>query len=124
MFWLRNKKNNFQLRTLIWGPVNYYICISSKRRVSQTVYTQIRLLLMEQAAQVLHCLSFQNNISHSTEWIRKMLLHLTVNTLCHSILISHNLYDMEKNLSHDVTSGSDVTPCNKIDKPLVVYLQI
>ena len=21
MFWLRNKKNNFQLRTLIWGPV-------------------------------------------------------------------------------------------------------
>ena len=20
MFWLRNKKNNFQLRTLIWGP--------------------------------------------------------------------------------------------------------
>ena len=23
MFWLRNKKNNFQLRTLIWGPVLY-----------------------------------------------------------------------------------------------------
>ena len=22
MFWLRNKKNNFQLRTLIWGPEN------------------------------------------------------------------------------------------------------
>ena len=22
MFWLRNKKNNFQLRTLIWGPDN------------------------------------------------------------------------------------------------------
>ena len=21
MFWLRNKKNNFQLRTFIWGPV-------------------------------------------------------------------------------------------------------
>ena len=21
MFWLRNKKNNFHLRTLIWGPV-------------------------------------------------------------------------------------------------------
>ena len=21
MFWLRNKKNNFQLSTLIWGPV-------------------------------------------------------------------------------------------------------
>ena len=23
-------------------------------------------------------------------------------------------------LSHDVVSGSDITPCNKIDKPLVV----
>ena len=23
--------------------------------------------------------------------------------------------------SHDVVSGSDITPCNKIDKPLVVY---
>ena len=22
IFWLRNKKNNFQLRTLIWGPVS------------------------------------------------------------------------------------------------------
>ena len=22
MFWLRNKKNNFQLHTLIWGPVS------------------------------------------------------------------------------------------------------
>ena len=50
-----------------------------------------------------------------------MLLYLTVNTLRHSILISHNLYDMEKNLSHDVMSGSDITPCNKMDKPLVVY---
>ena len=24
------------------------------------------------------------------------------------------------NLSHDVASGSGITPCNKIDKPLVV----
>ena len=23
MFWLRNKKNDFQLHTLIWGPVYY-----------------------------------------------------------------------------------------------------
>ena len=27
----------------------------------------------------------------------------------------------EEDLSHDVGSGSDITPCNKIDKPLVVY---
>ena len=25
-------------------------------------------------------------------------------------------------LSHDVVSGSDITPCNKIDTPLVVYI--
>ena len=25
------------------------------------------------------------------------------------------------NLSHDVASGSEIMPCNKIDKPLVVY---
>ena len=25
MFWLRNKKNNFQLRTLIWGPADVFI---------------------------------------------------------------------------------------------------
>ena len=27
----------------------------------------------------------------------------------------------EISLSYDVTSGSEITPCNKIDKPLVVY---
>ena len=25
-------------------------------------------------------------------------------------------------LSYDVVSGSEITPCNKIDKPLVVYI--
>ena len=25
MFWLRNKKNNFQLRTLIWRPGSKYL---------------------------------------------------------------------------------------------------
>ena len=24
-------------------------------------------------------------------------------------------------LSHDITSESDITPCNKVDKPLVFY---
>ena len=27
----------------------------------------------------------------------------------------------ESVLSYDVASGSEITPCNKIDKPLVVY---
>ena len=38
-----------------------------------------------------------------------------------------SFYNVTKNckpypfLSHDVTSESDITPCIKIDKPLVVY---
>ena len=28
---------------------------------------------------------------------------------------------INNNLSYDVASGSEITPCNKIDKPLVVY---
>ena len=27
----------------------------------------------------------------------------------------------DEDLSHDVASGSEITPCNKICKPLVVY---
>ena len=29
--------------------------------------------------------------------------------------------EKKKCLSYDVASGSEITPCNKIDKPLVVY---
>ena len=28
---------------------------------------------------------------------------------------------MDYVLSYDIASGSEITPCNKIDKPLVVY---
>ena len=31
------------------------------------------------------------------------------------------LFMIHTNLSYDVASGSEMTPCNKIDKPLVVY---
>ena len=30
-------------------------------------------------------------------------------------------YGQKYPLSYDVTSGSEITPCNKINKPLVVY---
>ena len=33
---------------------------------------------------------------------------------------NHSGYN-NPSLSYDVASGSDITPCNKIDKPLVVY---
>ena len=28
---------------------------------------------------------------------------------------------LKSNLSYDVAFGSEITPCNKIDKPIVVY---
>ena len=31
------------------------------------------------------------------------------------------LFILKKTLSYDVLSGKIITPCNKIDKPLVVY---
>ena len=38
----------------------------------------------------------------------------TINLIYKSFM----LYNL---LSYDVASGSEITPCNKIDKPLVVY---
>ena len=62
MFWLRNKKNNFQLRTLVWGPVSlshsyknmksFSPCITPcfwktpKRLLLQTVKTQMKCSIM------------------------------------------------------------------------------
>ena len=43
---------------------------------------------------------------------------------CINSLVFNNFVKMKKiniNLSHDVSSGSDITPCTKIDKPPVVY---
>ena len=31
------------------------------------------------------------------------------------------MIEIKNCLSYDVTSGREITPCNKIDKPLVVY---
>ena len=46
MFWLRNKKNNFQLHTLIWGPVqavkglmNLCKCAASQEPAAHKVWT-------------------------------------------------------------------------------------
>ena len=38
MFWFRNKKNNFQLRTLTWGPDADDLLIT----FAKTVWTKIR----------------------------------------------------------------------------------
>ena len=31
------------------------------------------------------------------------------------------VFDINRYSSYDLGSGSEITPCNKIDKPLVVY---
>ena len=36
-------------------------------------------------------------------------------------LSDYNQADVINHLSYDVASGSEITPCNKICKPLVVY---
>ena len=36
-------------------------------------------------------------------------------------LVQLSKFDLKYVLSHDVASGSEITPCNKICKPLVVY---
>ena len=52
-----------------------------------------------------------------------------VQNLTHPDIHSHQMesgstvyaYEAELHLSYDVASGSEITPCNKINKPLVVY---
>ena len=41
------------------------------------------------------------------------------NCSLNNIIFTGNIYRMT--LSYDVTSGSEIAQCNKIDKPLVVY---
>ena len=38
-----------------------------------------------------------------------------------SVINSLSTACFKQHLSHDRASGSDIAPCNKIDKPLVVY---
>ena len=45
---------------------------------------------------------------------------LNCNKFCPEVCL-HTLILMKHSLSHDITSWSDITPYNKIDKPLVVY---
>ena len=37
------------------------------------------------------------------------------------LVVTIQVYDNLLHLSYDVLSGSEITPCNKIDKPLVVF---
>ena len=41
MFWLRNKKNNFKLRTLIWGP-DYNLHVTDTNVSSYLAFSNIK----------------------------------------------------------------------------------
>ena len=42
-------------------------------------------------------------------------------TISRSHILAIFLFTVNNAIYHDVASGSDITLCNKIDKPLVVY---
>ena len=46
MYWLRNKKNNFQLHTLIWGP-------ASKQVLYETMKTQMKCRIIISFVEIL-----------------------------------------------------------------------
>ena len=54
----------------------------------------------------------------------KRCISLYKNKIADFVLINHGIFlssILYNDLSYDVASGSEITPCNKIDKPLVVY---
>ena len=83
----------------------------------KTGKTLIRLLLQKQSDLGLHCLSrlvWQATSVRNTFTVNKMFIgsdSMSINPYCAGYFY----------LSYDVASGSEITPCNKIDKPLVVY---
>ena len=49
-------------------------------------------------------------------------LYVTLFLSCfHTTIYVAYMYTVIAYLSYDVTFGSEITPCNKMDKPLVVY---
>ena len=51
----------------------------------------------------------------------EMLLSAAFHQCLHCLLGQNLSSEKEIHLSYDVASGSEITPCNKICKPLVVY---
>ena len=48
-----------------------------------------------------------------------VILLLKITFWAGKVALGLNLFNI---LTHDVASGSDITPCFKIDKPLVIYV--
>ena len=90
-------------------------------------------LLKKQSDQGLYYLPFHNYFhphNQVAKWtqiipFRKRMLSkcpiVRVNTLLYLLALVSMTFLSENIFTHDVASGSKITPCNKIDKPLVVY---
>ena len=46
MFWLRNKKNNFQLRTLIWGPAKSHVLTYILGQKKNAAYKDLKYCML------------------------------------------------------------------------------
>ena len=76
-------------------------------------------LLMEQH---LEFLSFTRGGTGSSESVHVKMQHCWKSCFEAHLANSRKNKDVRKSiLSYDVASGSEIMPCNKIDKPLVVY---
>ena len=64
------------------------------------------------------CLSNVQENSDNCQKIVIFMILMVVFSLA-AQLMPQNVYKL--NLSYDVASGSEITPCNKIDKHIVVY---
>ena len=95
--------NNVLLRTLIWKP-------DSKRHISRTVDNldkeNVTFYFQTTYGPLRGMRTTKTQASLRTSAVRS----------AHFSLLSGNYH-----LSYDVVSGSEITPGNKIDKPLVVY---
>ena len=50
-----------------------------------------------------------------------VLIHFLLKDTLLLSFYTGNIQRIKYTLSHDIASGSDITPCNTIDKPLVFY---
>ena len=66
-------------------------------------------------------INFQTSLIHVLN--DKSIDHMKLNSLSHENVNRSYLWTSSNNVTchNDVASGSEITPCNTIDKPLVVY---
>ena len=79
MFWLRNKKNNFQLPTLIWGPDDIFLTPNHSRMTSCHAFrlSNTRLFLIISTVILLLPLIYSRRVvvSYKRKYVHKLLVN-------------------------------------------------